>query len=70
MIKYFCDFCKKEMSMNIAKPTVEISVSVITQVNAGNKATQKAEHICVECNELLKSKLSDMGLEVSNGTTT
>ncbi len=70
MIKYFCDFCKKEMQMNFVKPDVEVNVTITRLVTQNNRTTQKAEHICPECNDKLIASLSGLGLEVSNGTTT
>lgn len=64
MIKYFCDFCKKEITMTMIKPETEIGVTINKQLNVGNRTTQKVEHICTDCNAQLIGNLTTMGLEV------
>lgn len=69
MIKYFCDFCKEEMEISIAKPDVEVSITLTKVINTSNRTTQRAEHICLKCNELLITNLTGLGLGVDvNGT--
>ena len=70
MIKYFCDFCKKEMEMSFKKPDTEIEITISKMVSTNNRTTQKAEHICSECNDKIISNLAGLGLEVDNGATT
>ena len=64
MIKYFCDFCKKEITTTMAKPETEVGVTMTKQLSASNRTTQKVEHICTDCNALLIGNLNTMGLEV------
>ncbi len=64
MIKYFCDFCKKEIPV-IVKPEKEVGITISALNATGNsRSTLKVDHICTECNELLISDLKTRGLEV------
>lgn len=64
MIKYYCDFCKKEMNLNFAKPDTEIGVTVTKSIAQNNRSTTKIEHICEACNTILIDTLTEIGLEV------
>lgn len=66
MIKYFCDFCKKEIPMVGVKPDVEINITVTKTIAGSNRTSQKIEHVCSECNESIKSTIISMGYEVDN----
>ena len=66
MIKYFCDFCKKEIPMVGAKPDVEIGITITRAISGSNRTSQKLEHVCVECNEALIETMNIMGFEVDN----
>ena len=64
MIKYFCDFCKKEITTT-AKPDKEVGITISALNTTGNsRSTVKVDHICLECNELLIEDLKTRGLEV------
>jgi len=64
MIKYFCDFCKNEITTT-TKPVKEVGIT-ISALNAttNSRSTIKVDHICNECNELLMTDLKTRGLEV------
>ena len=66
MIKYFCDFCKKEIPMVGAKPDVEINITVTKAIAGANRTSQKLDHVCAECNEALIETMKTMGYEVDN----
>lgn len=66
MIKYFCDFCKKEMEMVGPKLDTEIGVTVTKMItpNSSSFRAEKIEHICKDCNAKLIQSLNALGLEV------
>ena len=66
MIKYFCDFCKKEIPMVGVKPDVEVGITITRAISGANRTSQKLEHICVECNRILIDNMNTMGYEVDN----
>jgi len=64
MIKYFCDFCKKEITTT-EKPDIEVGITISSANSTGSsRSTLKVDHICNECNELLITDLENRGLEV------
>ncbi len=73
MIKYFCDFCKKEMEMVGPKLDTEIGATITKRIdpNSSNYRTEKVEHVCKDCNAKLIQSLNVLGLEVQeDGTKT
>lgn len=66
MIKYFCDFCKKEIPMVGVKPEVEIGITITRAISGSNRTSQKIEHVCSECNQALIDSIKTMGYEVDN----